>query len=217
MDASNLLAALAFGTPNAWARPPRSRQHFKGTAPWCAGSRRSTPTSHDRDTLKILGPQDLLRFYKPAQRRPEGGGSCRRYITDRKRPTRRSTSSTGGRLQMLLPESRRRSHRPEESRRGGQDRPHPAEVRLQDRHRSAAQLEGPGRAVFGQDEDPLSPSMKMARPACAIRKSRSAPTCSAARPASARPKSPSSCPRPWASSCSASTCPSTWSGTPSAA
>ena len=54
-------------------------------------------------------------------------------------------------------------------------------------------------------------------PACANRKSRSAPTCSPARPASARPRWPSSWPIRWASSCCASTCPSIWSGTPSRA
>ena len=69
--------------------------------------------------------------------------------------------------------------------------------------------------VFGQDRaiEALASAIKLAAPACAIRKSRSAATCSPGRPASARPRSRASSPGSWASSWSASTCPSTWSAT----
>lgn len=50
-----------------------------------------------------------------------------------------------------------------------------------------------------------------------IPKSRSATICSPARPASARPRLPSSSPNCSASRCSASTCPNIWSATASAA
>ena len=51
----------------------------------------------------------------------------------------------------------------------------------------------------------------------AIPKSRSATICSAAPPASARPRSPSSLHRSWAFRSSASTCPNIWSAIRSAA
>ena len=50
-------------------------------------------------------------------------------------------------------------------------------------------------------------------PACANLKSRSATTCSPARPASARPRWPSNWPARWAWNCCASTCRNTWRNT----
>lgn len=75
------------------------------------------------------------------------------------------------------------------------------------------------RLVFGQDAaiEALASAIKLARAACANRKSRSATTCSPARPASARPRWPSSSPARWAWSCCASTCRNTWRSTRSAA
>ena len=65
--------------------------------------------------------------------------------------------------------------------------------------------QGDRGAVLGDQAQP--------RRACASRRSRSATTCSPARPASARPRWPSSWPRCWAWSCCASTCRSTWRST----
>jgi ATP-dependent Clp protease ATP-binding subunit ClpA len=70
--------------------------------------------------------------------------------------------------------------------------------------------------VFGQDKaiDALSSAIKMARSGLgqSAEADRQLPV-SAARPASARPKSRASSPTAWASSSSASTCRSTWSAT----
>ena len=99
------------------------------------------------------------------------------------------------------------------------DGAHPAQVGEQVRYRAAVGPRGqpqargvrPGRGDHGARRRRSS----WPAPACANRKSRSAPTSSPARPASARPRWPSSSPIRSASSCCASTCRSTWSGTPS--
>jgi hypothetical protein len=55
--------------------------------------------------------------------------------------------------------------------------------------------------VFGQDKaiDALATAIKMARSGLGKPTSRSAPSCSPAPPASARPRSPSNWPTSWAS------------------
>jgi ATP-dependent Clp protease ATP-binding subunit ClpA len=70
------------------------------------------------------------------------------------------------------------------------------------------------RVVYGQDTaiQALTSAIKLARAGCATPRSRSAPTCSRGRPASARRRSPSNSPPRSGSRCSASTCRNTWSG-----
>jgi ATP-dependent Clp protease ATP-binding subunit ClpA len=84
-----------------------------------------------------------------------------------------------------------------------QDRPHPPEARLIRRPQQPANLDRDLKAVvFGQDKaiDALARAIKMARSGLGNPRSRSAASCSPARPASARPRSPSSSPTAWASS-----------------
>jgi ATP-dependent Clp protease ATP-binding subunit ClpA len=65
----------------------------------------------------------------------------------------------------------------------------------------------------GSGDRGAASAIKLARAGLREPKSRSAATCSPARPASARRKWPSSLPRRSASSCCASTCRNTWSAT----
>ena len=144
-----------------------------------------------------------------------------RYINDRKLPDKAiDVIDETGASQMLLPESQaQEDHRHQGDR--GDDRhhgAHPAEDGFgrrregagRPRDRAAARGLWPGYRHHGADLG----DQARARRACANRKSRSAATCSRARPASARPKSQSSSPPRSASNCCASTCRNTWSATP---
>ena len=120
-----------------------------------------------------------------------------RYIHDRKLPDKAiDVIDETGASQMLLPENKRKKtigvkeieadHR--------DDGAHPAQDRLEGRRRGAAAISRPTlkRVVYGQDKaiEALSSAIKLARAGPARRaRSRSAPTCSPARPASARPRS----------------------------
>ena len=129
------------------------------------------------------------------------------YIHDRKLPDKAiDVIDEVGAARMLLPENKRRKTVTLQGRRGDrrQDRPHPAEERLGRRQGDAAQprarpeVDGvrPGqgdRRAGGRDQ--AGP-----RRAARSRRSRSATTCSPARPASARPRWRGSSPRPSASS-----------------
>ena len=71
--------------------------------------------------------------------------------------------------------------------------------------------------VFGQEKaiDALAKAIKMARSGLGNPgKPIGSPSCSAARPASARPKSPSNWPIAWVLNYCVSTCPNTWNATP---
>jgi hypothetical protein len=69
--------------------------------------------------------------------------------------------------------------------------------------------------VFGQDPaiEALASAIKMSRAGLGKTDKPIGSFLFSARPASARPKWPSSSPSSWASSCCASTCPNTWSAT----
>ena len=85
-----------------------------------------------------------------------------------------------------------------------QDRPHPVAARHHDDRGALKNLDRDLKAVvFGQDKaiDALAKAIKMARSGLGNPASRSAPSCSAARPASARPRWPGSSPTAWASNC----------------
>ena len=143
-----------------------------------------------------------------------------RYIGDRKLPDKAiDVIDETGAAQMLVPENKRRKtitakeveavHR--------DDGAHPAEERVARRPRGAEEPRP------RPEDDGVRPGHRRSRrwsrrsswpaPGCAIRRSRSAPICSPARPASARPRSRASSRAPWASRSPASTCRNTWSGT----
>ena len=170
------------------------------------------------------GPQVALRAaprHQVFRRRPcRAPPNCRPATsTTATCPTRPSTSSTKPvPPSASCPSPAKKAHR-QDRHRGNrrQDRPHPAAQRL--RTTTAPPSRTLDRdlknVVFGQDAaiDALAKAIKMSAPASAIRRSRSAPSCSAAPPVSARPRSPASSPTRWASSWCASTCPNTWSAT----
>jgi ATP-dependent Clp protease ATP-binding subunit ClpA len=231
MDASNLLKpALASGTLRCMGSTTYKefRQHFEKDRALVRRFQKidvNEPTIED--TIKIL--KGLKVYYEEFHKLRytndaiKARWSCRPSTsTTASCPTRRSTSST-------RPAPRRcccrgqaeEDHRPEGGRgRRRQDRPHPAEVGLQVRHRGAeaagdrpeARGLRPGRRL-----DQLSSAMKMARAGLRDARSRSAATCSAAPPAPARPRRPPAGLHARASSSCGSTCPSTWSATRSAA
>ena len=135
-----------------------------------------------------------------------------KYINDRKLPdkaidvideSRRGPDAAAG----IAPQEGDRRQRGGRGRR--QDGAHPTQIRVEVRHRGAAQSgnRSQARGLSARTRPSIScprPSSWRAR-ACARRKSRSAAISSLARPASARPKSPSSSPPSWASNCCAST------------
>jgi ATP-dependent Clp protease ATP-binding subunit ClpA len=145
-----------------------------------------------------------------------------RYITDRKLPDKAiDVIDETGAAQMLLPEKSRKKTLTDieiENTIATMARI-PAKTVSKDDETVLANLDKELRSVvYGQDTaiDALTAAIRWRAPACASPTSRSAPTCSPAPPASARPKSPSSWPILAGWSCCASTCPNTWSGTLSA-
>jgi hypothetical protein len=142
-----------------------------------------------------------------------------RYISDRKLPDKAiDVIDETGAAQMLLPPSKRRkliTEKEIEATIATMARIPPKSVSKDD-EAVLANLEKELRSVvYGQDTPSkrCRPRSSWPVPACANRTSRSAPTSSPARRASARRKSPSSWPRRSASSFCASTCRNTWSGT----
>ena len=128
-----------------------------------------------------------------------------RYIHDRKLPDSAiDVIDEAGAAQHLLSEAKRRKITRHERDRGrrGQDRPHPAEDRLEGRCRNAARSgkDAQARGLRSGQGGRGAVRRRSSWPAraCANRKSPSATTSSRARPASARPRWPSSWPRPWA-------------------
>ena len=193
----------------ASARPPtrNTGSTSRRTARWCAGSRRSTSTSRPIpdaiEILKGLKPyfEDYhkLRYTNDAIKAAVELSS--RYIHDRKLPDKAiDVIDESGAAQMLLPEGQaQEDHRPQGDR--DHDRhhgAHSAEDGVEGRCRGAAESRGDPQARGvrpGQgDRGARRPRSSSPAPACASRKSRSAATCSPARPASARPKWQSSLP-----------------------
>ena len=147
-----------------------------------------------------------------------------RYINDRKLPDKAiDVIDETGASQMLVPEARRkRDDRHQGDRGDHRDHgPHPAQDGVEGRCGGAAapdrepEARGLRPAQRHRARSPRRSSWRA--PACATPTSRSARTCSPARPASARPRPPSSSPRRSASRCCASTCRNTWSATRSRA
>ena len=130
-----------------------------------------------------------------------------RYINDRKLPDKAiDVIDETGASQMLLPESRRRKtigvKEIEDDHR--HDGAHSAEDRVEERRRGAAASRRGAAAASSSARtrrSRRSPRRSSSpAPVCASRRSRSAPTCSPARPASARPRSRAS--SPWRSASS---------------
>ena len=136
----------------ASARPPTrsSASTSRRTAPWSRRFQKidvNEPTVED--TMEILKGlktyyEELPQACRYTDEAHEGGGrSCRpSYITDRKLPDKAiDIIDEAGAAQMLLPEVAG-ARRPSALKRGRgrrrQDRPHPAEVGVQVRHRGAA-------------------------------------------------------------------------------
>ncbi len=233
MDASNLLKpALQGGKLRCMGSTTYKefRQHFEKDR---ALSRRFQKIDVNEpsvdDTVKILkGLKPYFETHHDIRYTSEAIKTAvelsARYINDRKLPDKAiDVIDEAGAAQHLVAESKRRKTigAKEIEAVVGQDRPDPAEERLQGRRRGA---EGPrghaeARGVrAGQgDRGAVSRRSSWPGPACANPRSRSATTSSPAPPASARPRSPSSSPlRSGWSSC-ASTCRSTWRSTRSAA
>ena len=233
MDASNLLKpALAGGTLRCIGSTTYKeyRNYFeKDRALVRRFQKIDVNEPSIEDTIKIL--QGLKPYYEKhhkvrytAEAISAAVELSPRYINDRKLPDKAiDVIDEVGAAQMLLPENKRRktitAKDVEAVRR--EDRPHPAEERVARRQGGAAEPRArpeddgvrPGQGDRGAGRRRSS----WPAPACASRRSRSAPTCSPARPASARPRSRASSPARWASSSPASTCRNTWSGTPSRA
>ena len=188
----------------ASARPPtrNTATTSRRTARWSAASRRSTCNEPSiEDAVKIM--KGLKPDYEKHHHVRYTDDAIKasvelsaRYINDRKLPDKAiDVIDEVGAAQMLLPAragARRRST--VQGRRGDrrQDRPHPAQERVERRHRDAAQPrprpqddgvrpgQGDRRARRGHQAGPR-------RPARAGEADRLA-TCSPARPASARPR-----------------------------
>jgi ATP-dependent Clp protease ATP-binding subunit ClpA len=117
-----------------------------------------------------------------------------RYINDRKLPDKAiDVIDEVGAMQMLVPPSKRKktiTAREIEAVIATMARIPPKSVSSDDKKVLEHLERDLKRLVFGQDKaiEVLSSAMKLAAPACAIRTSRSARSCSAAPPASARPK-----------------------------
>ena len=204
----------------ASARPPtrNTASISRRTAPWCAASRRSTWSSPPfPDSIKILmGIKSYFEDYHKVRYTADAIKAAvelsAKYINDRKLPDKAiDVIDEVGASQMLLPESRRKKVI--------------GVKEVEDVVAKMARI--PSKSVSKDDTEALKiagsrsgarglwpgqghpcavhrPSSWRAR-ACASRKSPSAPICSPAPPASARPKSPSSSPPSWAWNSCAST------------
>jgi ATP-dependent Clp protease ATP-binding subunit ClpA len=216
MDASNLLKpALSVGRDplhrldHLQGIPPVLREG-PGAGPPLPEDRRQRADDRGRDR-DHEGPEALFRGVSQARYTNEAIKAAvelsARYINDRKLPDKAiDVIDETGAAQMLVPpeQASQEDHRHQGDR--GDDRDdgaHPAEERVEGRRRCSPISSRTEAVVYGQDKaiEALSTSaIKLAVPACANRTSRSAPTCSPARPASARPKWPSSWRRRSASS-----------------
>ncbi len=198
----------------ASARPPtrNTASISRRTAPWCAGSRRSTSTSPRSRTRSTSsrGSSAISRTItssatpaRPSRRR----WSCRRsYIHDRKLPDKAiDVIDELGAAQMLLPESRRKKTigvKEIETTIATIARIPPKTVSKDDAA-VLQHLEQTSRrwsTARTRRSRRFRPRSSWRAPDCASPRSRSAATCSQAPPASARPRSPSSWRHRWASS-----------------
>ncbi len=231
MDASNLLKpALQSGTLRCMGSTTYKeyRQHFEKDRALARRFQKidvNEPTVEDAfKILKGLKPyfedHHDVRYTADAIR--SAVDLSARYIHDRKLPDKAiDVIDEAGAAQHLLPESRRRktiTSKEIEAVVAKIARIPPKSVSKDDAEVLKDLEVSLKRVVFGQDKaiEALPRRSSSAAPACASRRSRSATTCSPARPASARPRWPSSSPRRWAWSCCASTCRSTWRSTRSA-
>jgi ATP-dependent Clp protease ATP-binding subunit ClpA len=228
MDASNLLKpALAQGGTicAASARPPTRNSAALREGPRAGPPvpedrrQRADHRGHDQDPE---GPEALLRGASQGRytRRDQGRGRAVGALHQRpqaarqgdrrdRRGRRRADAGARSKRKKVIGVKEIEASSP----RWPASRPSPSRRRRS--RRCCAPRSDLKRVVFGQDKaiEALSSAIKLAAPACASRKSRSATTCSPAPPASARPRWPSSLATRWASSCCASTCRNTWSAT----
>jgi ATP-dependent Clp protease ATP-binding subunit ClpA len=234
MDASNLLKpALSGGTIRCIGSTTYKefRNHFEKDRALLRRFQKidvNEPTIED--TIKILkGLRTAFEEHHKVKYTPDAIKTAvelsARYINDRKLPDKAiDVIDEVGAMQMLVPPSRARRPSPRARSRqviATMARIPPKSVSSSDDkkalgHARASDLK---RVVFGQDKaiDVLSTAMKLSRAGLRDPDKPIGSSCFPARPASARPKSPSSSPRSWASRSSASTCRNTWSGTRSAA
>ena len=211
MDASNLLKpALQSGTLRCMGSTTYKeyRQHFEKDRALARRFQKidvNEPTIEDAfKILKGLKPyfEDHHDVRYTARRDPLGGrplGALHPRPQAARQGDRRDRRGGRGAAPAAREPAAQDHHLEGDRGGGGQDRPHPAEERLQGRRRGAegprhrAEARGlrPGQGDRGAGlGDQAQP-----RRACASRRSRSATTCSPARPASARPRWPSSSPR----------------------
>ena len=206
--------------------PPVLREGPRAGAPLPEDRRqRADGRGRDRDPQ---GAQALFRGLPQAQihqRGDQGGGRAVGALHPRPQAARqgdRRDRRVGRGADAAAREQAQEDHRHQGDR--DHDRhhgAHSAEDRVEGRRRGAAASRADAQARWSTARTRRSrrsrPRSSSPAPACASRRSRSAATCSPARPASARPRWPSSLPPRSASNSSASTCRNTWSGTPSRA
>ena len=221
MDASNLLKpALASGNLRCMGSTTYKefRQHFeKDRALVRRFQKIDVNEPSVEDTVKILKGlktyyEDFHKLKYTAEAHPRRGGTVGQ-VHHRPQAARQGDRRDRRGRRIADAVARRPAQegdRPQGSGNGGlQDRPHPAEVGLQVRHRVPTPLEAISTsAVFGQEDaiKQLSSAMKMARAGPARRRtSPSAATCSRVPPAPARPRRRGNWPRRSASNCCAST------------
>ena len=215
MDASNLLKpALQSGTLRCIGSTTYKeyRGHFEKDRALARRFQKIDVTEPSvEDAIKIL--MGLKPYYEDHHRVKYTHDAIKtavelssRYINDRKLPDKAiDVIDEVGAAQMLLAESKRKKQI------GTKDveavvakiaRIPPKQVSRDDRD-ALSNLESDLKTmVYGQDKaiDALTSAIKLARAGLREPESRSGPTCSPVRPASARPRSPSSSPAPWASS-----------------
>ena len=233
MDASNLLKpALSDGTIRCIGSTTYKefRNHFEKDRALLRRFQKidvNEPTIED--TIKILaGLRSAFEEHHKVKYTPDAIKAAvelsARYINDRKLPDKAiDVIDEVGAMQMLVVALEAQEDDHHQGDRGGHldHRADPGEERVE-RRQEGARASRPRpearRLRPGRGDRPARPRRSSSpAPAFAIPTSRSAPICSAARPASARPRSRASSPRSWASRCSASTCRNIWSGTASAA
>ncbi len=209
MDASNLLKpALQSGSVRCIGSTTYKeyRQHFEKDRALVRRFQKidvKEPTVEDSiEILKGLKPYfeefHKLKYTNEAIRAAVELSA--KYIHDRKLPDKAiDVIDETGASQMLVPEGKRKKKITREGDRG--DRRHHGAHSAKDGDQADAEVlttssKDLKRVVFGQDQAiaALVGASSCRAPACASRKSRSAAICSPARPASARPRSPSSLP-----------------------
>ena len=221
MDASNLLKpALAAGTLRCIGSTTYKeyRQYFEKDRALVRRFQKidvAEPTM--ADSIKILmGIKSYFEEYHKVRYTADAIKAAvelsAKYINDRKLPDKAiDVIDEVGASQMLLPESRRKKVigvKEVEDVVAKMARIPSKSVSKNDTEalKIAGSRSGPGGLWPGQGDPCARPAPSSWRaPACASRKSRSAPICSPVRPASARPKSPSSSPASWAWNSCAST------------